>query len=79
MARQSKLTKTDIRYLIRLMHQAEENLVAFGLEGCRKTGFSDDLMVCVDLLSLKTAIDEILDRRDGDEPIGDNPHDFKPK
>ena len=62
MARQSKLTKTDIRYLIRLMHQAEEKLVAFGLDGCPKQGFGDDLMVCVDLLSLKTAIDEILDR-----------------
>ncbi|KKM22938.1 hypothetical protein LCGC14_1620220 [marine sediment metagenome] len=62
MTRQSTITKSDIQYLIRLMHQAEEKLVAFGLSGCQKTGFNDDMWACVDLLDLKQAIDRILDR-----------------
>ena len=61
MARQSTITKSDIHYLIRLMSAAELTLVKYGLDGCRKTGFSDDMMACVDLIHVRDAINRVLE------------------
>lgn len=60
MVRQSTITKSDIMYLIRQMHTSEQQLVAYGLSGCPKTGFGDDMLVCVELIQLRDAINRIL-------------------